>query len=601
MDLEKISMERINILAVLPYEGVKEIIINAAKKRPKISLHTCVGDLKEGIEAARKEISSAYYDIIISRGGTAELMRKEFPDYIVLDIETSFEDILQTMRLAKNYQEKFAVVCFPSISARARALCDLLQYNVEVQTLFSEEEVKPALKRMQSEGYTMVVGDVITTRIAKSIGMNTILLTSGRESVESALDQAEMIFSVRNNSGLERSRLQWLLKTMPLWATIFDENGEIIVTNVENGEDSKVYYALIKKLFRKMKDNPTAHFDRQVGKRIYSMDSVSRLSDGKTEVAVYGRSIFHEILVDRGGVSLPSGNDDESYVFEAHVGMSSSVGKTHEMIMKYSESSLPVLLMGEPGTGKDTAAQMIHKNGRDSGKPYYIIDCALVTDREWHELLENPSSPLSSVNCTVYFKNIQDISQANERKLRNIIEQTNLCKRNRVIFSATIADGEQQCPMSKFLLDETGCLLLQSLPLRRRTEDISSLAVIYISNLNSELGKQIIGFQAGAEDLLLKFPWPGNVAQFKRVLRELVLSTDGYYITPESVSGCLQNEVFSSDSESAPNINLNQTLDEITYDVVKMVLKQQNMNHKKTAELLNISRSTIWRILKNHE
>ncbi len=594
-------MRRINILAILPYEGMREIMSAAANEHSEISLYAFVGDLAEGIEIAKQEMSVTDYDILIARGGTAELLRKEFHDTPVLEIMTSFEDILHTIRLARNYQEKFAVVSFPTIASRAKGLCDLLQYDIEVHTIYSSQEVRPLLKEMQKAGYTMVVGDMVTTTVAKSIGLNTILITSGKDSIESVLDQAKMLFSVQNKTSFERNRLNWALRTIPIYVTIFNEDGEIILSNVEKTEKTETYFSLIKSRFPKLLQNITMHMDRQVGSVIFSIDSVSRIIDGKKEVAVYGRSIFHEVPVEKGGISLIEDKDDDNYAFESPFGMTSSVGQTHETILKYCESMLPVLILGEQGTGKDTAANMIHRSGQNNGRPYYIINCSLVTDKEWNSFLESPSSPLSDVNCTVYFKNIHAISSANEKKLQDLIEQTNLCKRNRVIFSAVVKGDETKCSMAEYILNKVNCLLLQSLPLRRRTEDISSLSAIYLNNLNSEFGKQIIGFEPGVEDILLRFPWPGNIPQFKRVLRELVIRTNTYYITKENVASCIQNEIFTYDEKVTSNINLNQTLDDIMYDVLRMVLKQENMNHKKTAERLNISRSTIWRILKAHK
>lgn len=594
-------MKQINILAILPYEGMKELMNAEANKHSEISLHAFVGDLAEGFEIAKREISVADYDILISRGGTAELLRKEFRDIPVLEIMTSFEDILHTISLAKNYQEKFAVVSFPTIASRAQGLCDLLQYDIEVQTIYSSEEVQPTLKKMQKAGYTMIVGDMVTTTGAKSIGLNAILITSGRDSVNSVLDQAKMLFSIQKKMSSERNRLQWTLRTIPFYVTILNEDGDIILSNVAKTEKNEVYFSLIKNKFPEMLQAISMHIDRQVGSMIYSIDSVSRVVDDRKEVAVYGRSIFREIPIEKGGISLVEDKEDESYMFGSPFGITNSIGQTHETILKYCESNLPVLILGEQGTGKDAAANMIHSGGQNNGKPYYIIDCSLVTDKEWHGFLEDPASPLSDLDCTIYFKNIHAISSANEKRLRGLIEQTNLFKRNRIIFSAVIKGEEERGPMVEYILGQAECLLLQSLPLRERTKDIPSLSAIYLNSLNSEFGKQIIGFEPGAETVLLQFPWPGNVPQFKRVLRELVIRTDSYYITKEDVSDCIRNEIFASEEKVASNINLNQALDDIIYDVIQMVLKQENMNQKKAAERLCISRSTIWRILKDHE
>ena len=64
---------------------------------------------------------------------------------------------------------------------------------------------------------------------------------------------------------------------------------------------------------------------------------------------------------------------------------------------------------------------------------------------------------------------------------------------------------------------------------------------------------------------------------------------------------CIRNEIFLAPDENVYNINLEQSLYDITYEIVCMVMKQENMNQKRTAERLKVSRTTIWRILKEHE
>ena len=119
-------MKTINVLAILPYEGMKEIIINAAKEFEEISLYAYVGDLEEGVRIVKERSDDQEYDLIISRGGTAELLKKELKDRTILEIQTSFEDVFHAVLLARNYQEKFAIVSFPVIAQRAKELCVLL-------------------------------------------------------------------------------------------------------------------------------------------------------------------------------------------------------------------------------------------------------------------------------------------------------------------------------------------------------------------------------------------------------------------------------------------------------------------------------------------
>lgn len=222
-----------------------------------------------------------------------------------------------------------------------------------------------------------------------------------------------------------------------------------------------------------------------------------------------------------------------------------------------------------------------------------------MTDREWSRFFNKTSSPLLAVNSTIIFKSIEMISPTNARRLQKLIEESTLCRSNKVIFTA-ISTGEIP-PFARYLLDEVQCMLLQPLPIRKRIEDLRNILVIYMNELNIELGKQIIGFEEKAREIFLDYSWPGNITQLKRVLREIMTGTEGALITSDKVKYYIRNEIFENTEDMNYNIDLNQTLNEINYDIVRMVMKEENMNQSKTAERLGVGRTTIWRILKQNE
>jgi DNA-binding NtrC family response regulator len=134
-------------------------------------------------------------------------------------------------------------------------------------------------------------------------------------------------------------------------------------------------------------------------------------------------------------------------------------------------------------------------------------------------------------------------------------------------------------------------------------QDIPNITTLYISQANVEFGKQVVGLESEAMELMQQFGWPQNLAQFKRVIRQLIISTNDYYIKTDVVRQALSQESPSSQYtfQLQPGyeiLNLNQNLDSINYDVSRIVLEQEHMNKTKTAERLGISRSTLWRILQ---
>ena len=106
-------MQKTKILAVAPYEGMADILTDIAQSRDDIALTVQTGDLFTGRDIAM-QLAHKNYDVIISRGGTAELIQSavELP---VIDISISVYDILLSIKLAESYNGKFVIAGFPGI------------------------------------------------------------------------------------------------------------------------------------------------------------------------------------------------------------------------------------------------------------------------------------------------------------------------------------------------------------------------------------------------------------------------------------------------------------------------------------------------------
>ena len=145
------------ILGIAPYDGMRTAMEQAAQAYPNVELEVYTGDLEEG-QAIVQRMAPNSYDCIISRGGTATLIR-QVTDLPVVDIHISVYDVLRTMKLAENYTSLYAIVGFPSITEPAHTLCSLLNFDLDILTVRSAEEVRHTLERLKQGGYRMVVNE----------------------------------------------------------------------------------------------------------------------------------------------------------------------------------------------------------------------------------------------------------------------------------------------------------------------------------------------------------------------------------------------------------------------------------------------------------
>ena len=159
--------DKIRALAVAPYPGLKDILEREVKAFPDIQLDVVTGDMEEGVQLARENFH-ANYDIVISRGGTARLLRERAP-LPVIDISISMTDILQAIRLGRDIPGKQAIVGFPNITDRAADLVDMLSMDIDIFTIDQASDINGILEQLKKENCRTVICDVISSRTARSI------------------------------------------------------------------------------------------------------------------------------------------------------------------------------------------------------------------------------------------------------------------------------------------------------------------------------------------------------------------------------------------------------------------------------------------------
>lgn len=595
-------MKKIKMLAVAPYEGMAEAIATIAKERNDIDLTVQTGDLSTGKNIA-VELAHNNYDVIISRGGTAELIRSavEIP---VVEVSISVYDVLRTIKLAENYSGKFVIAGFSGITHYARLLCDLLQYDIDIITFTNEEDAFPALRAAKKKGCTLVLCDMLGSTVAKKLWLNAILIPSGAESITDALNEAVELVHSSQYVHKQKDLFQALLTEGDREFLIYDPAGKLWFSSFSIEETNALLMNIVEKYKKTFLKLPNQTIARQIRDKVYILTNshIYYVEQKYTAIIIQQKeALFCEedlgITIYNKSVGSPSD-------FINYYSSSNNIGNIGNMIEEYSKTNIPVLIIGETGTGKDKAASLLYENGPFDNAPFYVINCAFMGERKWNTLISSENSPLNTVHTTIYLKNVGSLSKLQLDKLFTYIEQTKLVKRNRLIFSLVLnnTEYEETKTARDYLENRLCCLTLQLPPLRERIEDIPSITALYIHKLNVSIEKQIIGLETEAMELMQSFSWPHNLDQLQHVLKELVVITHTPYITCASVKQILKQEQVTCLSQSEPKLSfdLTQTLDNINYQIIMAVLNQEHGNKERTSKRLGISRSTLWRILKNH-
>lgn len=585
---------KIRLLGIAPYEGMKASMLQVAENRDDIEITVFVGDLEKGVQIV-KDNNLSDYDAIISRGGTAKAI-EAVTDIPVIEINISVYDIIRSIRLADNIIGSYAIVGFPNITNCAHILCDLLQYKVDIFTIQNTDEVEPLMLDLKRKGYQLILCDMISNTMANRIGLSSILITSGNESIEESFSMAVNLCKNHVRLKSENQLLLEVINKSHSQITIFDSNGTIKHTcfSIQTDPDIIRHLAsLVPKCFKSGELFYTANLNNHY----YEIHGTTIQIRDEICAVFYLRTIKEPVFRDN--VFLCQNLSElDTQAMVSHHGCSAYSAKLQKQILQYSEFAFPILILGEFGTKKSEIAKSLYTNSNAVDFPFVTIDCSRLNTETIQALAADSSSPLFYSGCTIFFKNIHTLSLPGCNMLLETILLSASAYQNHFVFSYSFeTEDYENSPVYHELINRIHCITIHTLPLRLRSEDIPYLANLYISRLNLLTAKQLIGIKPDAMKLLQTFQWKYNQGQFYRVLKELALMSSTPFITAEDTAMVLAQETCYTEASPYVKIDFTKSLSDINQEIIRMVLKEENGNQSQTAKRLGISRSTLWRML----
>lgn len=427
------KIDKIRLLAIAPYEGLRELFLETAKERDDIELTAYEGDMTRGVEIAAS-LPLMEYSAVISRAGTAELLEQISPIPVV-DVGISVYDMLRAIRLAQNYEGKFAVIGYPMITGFAVMINDLLQYQADVFTVNDPADIPDCLIRVKGLGYRLVVGDVVTTTHAKRMGFNTILVTSGKENVQNAFDQCVRWY--RNYSQLQ-ARCDFyraVIENSGMDVLVYDEKQRPLCSIGSQSHAAKEGAEQnLKKYVEKVLREGNQTFAKRIGNETCLIQGKRIANTAEQAAAFYCTHLTEMPKADEGIVSYRNPDDVPAINPETLASDSPAIQSVLEVVGKYSRTNFPVAICGPRGSGKGSYAFLLYRDSSFGRNPLITIDCGRATAKQWNWLLKNENTPLGDSGRTIYFKNLHLLGPRQQKELEQFLQNTRMEKRNRLLF-----------------------------------------------------------------------------------------------------------------------------------------------------------------------
>ncbi|QAT50119.1 sigma-54-dependent transcriptional regulator [Caproiciproducens sp. NJN-50] len=583
-------MSKIKLLVVAPYEGLKELVQSLSDEYTQFEIHTVVANLEQGAQAALKGVQESS-QIILSRGGTAEMIERSV-SVPVVRIDISGYDYMRIITLASGFSGKSAMIGYRSITSGAQAIKNLMQSSIDIFTINSSEELAQLLNQLREENYQVIIGDVVTQEKAREMGFTAILLTSGEESVRKAFEEAQKIFGYLVEYQSKLNLLEQALSNIPQYYTILDAKGHAVETKLPAEQQ--------KALLQNLSDSLNQVL--QVGKwqfllkceNIFWEISASRIADENLNLyVVFFLSQRPAKKEEIAGVSVSNPKNPSDFSVSILGRNSIYLKEVYAKALKFGNLHLPVLITGEVGTGKDALAVLIHSFSNRNAS-FLTLDGEKANRASVESVIEMIRSDHS---LTFYIRMASKLSEENQQLLTPLLSEPGFFEKHLVLssFNEPPETATTGC-FSKTLIRLLGEYRIHLPSLRERPGDMKDLASNYMNEANFKYGKQVVTIEEDALQLLTEFKWTTNLNQLRRIIFQLILLSDGPTIRAEAVSEALKEEPAANgigDSFSSC-----KTLDEIIDNVIRRTIQMENGNLSNVSERLGISRSTIWRRMK---
>ncbi len=593
---------RFRVLCIAPYEGMKSLMSSLTDEYPEMDLTLFVGDRELGLEIARANFHGNY-DAVISRGNTAAMLRRDL-SLPMVEIEVTMYDLLCALRLADGLDRRLSFISASNITDSARRLCEATGVDMDIHAYDSQDEVEPILLELQRNDCRTVLCDTLANTTAKRLGLNSILVTSSLDSLRKAFDQALLLCRSQRRLWDENLFFRELIQGQISQTVVFDNQSGLFLSTLS--DPAPALLELLRQELPESRRAPERRIIRNLSGMLYSIRIQQIESGSISYTAFFVDARRTPLSPNQAGIRFSSRPEAENDFYDSIFSFAGTIGDFHEEILRINQSSAPVMVTGEDGTGKESMVGALYMRSVLRNNPLVSINCSLLNDKSWTFLLEHHNSPLSDEGNTIYFASIDVLSPERQRQLLAVLEEMEVCRRNRVIFSCVCQPGEYASAAGSLFMDKLRCLSLYLPPLRQMAERIPALISQSLSYLNADLPRRIISVEPEAVALLQGFQWPHNYTQFRRVLEDLAVTAPGQAITAESVRELLRKErhvgVFSPRAENATApLDLNRTLDEISQDVAQRVVVETGGNQTAAAKRLGISRTTLWRLLKDSQ
>jgi two-component system, NtrC family, response regulator HydG len=321
------------------------------------------------------------------------------------------------------------------------------------------------------------------------------------------------------------------------------------------------------------------------------------------------------------------------------IGQAASTRELYKQIELVAPTNYSIILYGESGTGKEVMAKTIHLLSARKDKPFVALDCGTLSkELVGSELFGHVKGSFTGAlgdkeglfevanGGTLFLDEVANLSLDIQASLLRVIQERKFKRvggnkeigadvRILVASNENLQDAYRRGKFREDLYHRFNEFSINIPPLRDRKEDIPLFAQFFLKQSSNELNKEIAGFDEEVMKLFMDYSWPGNLREFRNVIRRAgLLTTGGGLISSKVLPWEMMNNphldtiprndqpaAATTTTSSAQLFDLKNAASHAEYETIMNVLKQVNFNKSKAADILKIDRKTLYNKLRVYE
>lgn len=581
-------------------------------------------------------------DVVVARGVTAVALRRMLPDTPIVDLPVSGYDILRAVKECKRQfaAERIGIVGSRDMIYGAEGISDILDdVKLLVVEVRDEEDAEPSIRELRAQGVDVVIGGVMSTDIAKHMGMQALFIQTGREAIYQALREAKRVAVIRRQEQERGEQFRAILEYSAQGIVAVDAAGAISLANkaaLELTNLSGDVLGLSAQLLL-----PELGLHRVLAGGLAEVSEIEtlkgqQLAVNRVPITIRGNTVgavatFQPVVAIQeleGKIRRQLHNRGlvARFTFRDILGISPAIHHTINMAREFGRVDSNVLIVGETGSGKELFAQSIHNAGKRSRGPFVAINCAALPESLLEsELFGYAEGAFTGAlkggkmglfelahGGTLFLDEISEISPKLQGRLLRALQEREIMRLgdNKVIpvdariIAATNRDLYKLMQTGQFREDlyyRVDVLRLPLPSLRERREDVALLMQHFLQLYYTRHRRTLKNLSHEARLLLEQYLWPGNIRELRNIAERLVVLTSGSQIEGRDVEKILGQIPGRNTLLNAPVDNRQTSVNRVedaNQSAILRVLAEENYHYGRAAVRLGISRVTLWRRLQ---